>query len=580
MPQVPYNPVPTVTPVSPGEEISISTPGAAFGENIAQAVEGLGRAVGTSGDEIFQRAVALQDLQNETAARQAASDYTVKQSLLHADFTSKEGENASPQALKEYLQRSQALRQTYRDALTNPAAQRMFDGDSFNFMNRNAFNAAGHAATEMKRAAEGSIDARADLITRTTVNPGSRSEMDSKKAELDRLSESKAALRGWTEDQRRDWVLGHTSRDIETSLTNLGMKDVNRAFDLAEKYKSQMKEEDYLRLQDRLMVMNRAQGSSFIANKVVKEGKPYDQALQEAKDMAPKYSHDDALFGDAVEHAVKAQYRNIDYVKTKENRENISKIDQAIQTTNPKSMDDLMADPGIAAAIEALPPEKRKGIPAAINSWNSARFRNAYDNNFTQLWGMANGDADDREKFLNLDIMKQNINQQQMRQLISKRSQMMKNPDLEDPRLHRAVGWLSDGKTGAWMNALNLSKKENPDDWYKFTGALGQAIDVWTQENGKAPSYKDVKETIGPNILRAQYHEPGMFGIYGGVFGYDRALFQRTVPQDFIDQAKARATSKNEPIPDDKEIFQAYMREQAIKLYGKSKESGGPPSGR
>ena len=86
MPQVPYIGYPTTQPIEPGEQISVSTPGAAFGENVGAAIRGIGGQLEQSGNEIFGRAMAIQDLANETAAREADSQFAMEQGKLHADF--------------------------------------------------------------------------------------------------------------------------------------------------------------------------------------------------------------------------------------------------------------------------------------------------------------------------------------------------------------------------------------------------------------------------------------------------------------------------------------------------------------
>ena len=75
MAQVPYSPVPDVAPSDTATpRVSVATPEAAFGGATAKAIENLGTTVQGAGNELFGRAVALQQLNNETEAKIAGMD--------------------------------------------------------------------------------------------------------------------------------------------------------------------------------------------------------------------------------------------------------------------------------------------------------------------------------------------------------------------------------------------------------------------------------------------------------------------------------------------------------------------------
>ncbi len=79
MAQVPYTGVPSQTLADiPTPEMNPRVPGAAFGGEVAQAVQGLGKTTEHAGDEIFNRAIALQNLQNEAEATEADAKYMIQ----------------------------------------------------------------------------------------------------------------------------------------------------------------------------------------------------------------------------------------------------------------------------------------------------------------------------------------------------------------------------------------------------------------------------------------------------------------------------------------------------------------------
>lgn len=205
MSQVPYTPVPSVSPVTPlPGGIHVDTPPAAFGTNIAQAVEGVGRQLEQGGNELFQRAVALQQLRNETEAKEADAQYMIGVGQRHAQFSALEGKNAVD-AFPKYVADVQAMRQQYRDGLSNDMARRMFDSSSLSTMSRTVFNGAGHAAMQNKAWANGAADARiqAAAAMAATNYKDEGAFQDALKVNYDATA-TKAQLHGWDPAQFSD----------------------------------------------------------------------------------------------------------------------------------------------------------------------------------------------------------------------------------------------------------------------------------------------------------------------------------------------------------------------------------------
>lgn len=151
MAQIPYSPIPNVTEqLAPTPLTHLNTPSDAFGGDIGQALSTLGHTTEEAGNEIFQRAIAMQQLNNESEAREASAKYMEQAGVLHADFTSRMGQNAGPAAFQKYTEDLNNTRTQIRSTLSNPMAQRMYDADSFSTMGRTIFNGAGHSADQMK----------------------------------------------------------------------------------------------------------------------------------------------------------------------------------------------------------------------------------------------------------------------------------------------------------------------------------------------------------------------------------------------------------------------------------------------
>lgn len=150
MAQVPYSPVPQVQPTSQGiAEPSVNPPPAAFGVGIAESVSNLGKAMESSADRLFARAISIQQMNNETEAREADANYMIQAGKLHADFSALAGKSAQD-AFPKYQEDLNNLRQDIRKSLSNPMAAKMYDSSSLSTMGRTIFNGAGHAAQQNK----------------------------------------------------------------------------------------------------------------------------------------------------------------------------------------------------------------------------------------------------------------------------------------------------------------------------------------------------------------------------------------------------------------------------------------------
>jgi hypothetical protein len=160
MPEVPYRPVPDVAPSArPTPFINIGANPAAFGVNIGQALEHAGASLDADGNELFSRALALQQLKNQAEHDQLVSKYEAQLGQIHADYTSMQGLNAV-NAQAEYNQKILDLRTQIGEEASNPQVRRMYDSSSLSMQGRTLFNFAGHAGTQLKVAQDAGARSR------------------------------------------------------------------------------------------------------------------------------------------------------------------------------------------------------------------------------------------------------------------------------------------------------------------------------------------------------------------------------------------------------------------------------------
>jgi hypothetical protein len=577
MPQVPYQPFSTAEPSGGGEHLTVSTPPAAFGENVAQAVQGLGGQLEKSGDELFTRAMALQDLRNETDAREAQTQYAQKASELHAQYGALEGK-AAADGLQGYIKAQADLRTQFRDGLKTQFAQRYYDRDTLPFMQRNIFSAAGHAADQNKASVIGTAVAQKDIVARTFVDPKSDDEFNDKLAHTYSADETIAAAKGFTSEQLSDLKLKSVSGLWLGRIGQLAHDDPQTALKMLDEHKESMTQDDYGKAVTVTRAQNRAIGGANLVNDVYSPDKTAAQMEAEIKDRSADLAHGDPLFEKDALTGLKGKITTDRYIKNQDTNTAKQSIFDTIQK-GVMDIRELRLQPGMAQAIDSLPASEREKLPGQINAYNAARDKQGHEENYTALTGMY---YNDREAFLDTDFTKYNLSQSQIRDLMAKRAQAIAIP-ADDPMLNRAMGWLRQGRA-AELRALGIyfrpTSGADATDYDHYTGALQAGIDAWRQEHGKPPGYKDIVDTIGPSVIHERT-EPGTFGmLFGGVkrpaFQQDMSVVKEWADKKgLVDEIKARGGAD----PTDEELYRAYLRSQFIDLYSKPKDaSGGGPS--
>lgn len=164
MPQVPFTGVPDVAPqMDATPRYTADARPEAFGVNVAQATQHLGQVADQAGNELFTRAIAMQDLYNHSEAQDADAQYMQKAGELHSQYSSLSGK-AAVDAYPQYIKDLQDARKGIRDGLSNDMSGKLFDSQSLSTMGRTIFNGAGHAATQNKAFALNSSKSRVQAI--------------------------------------------------------------------------------------------------------------------------------------------------------------------------------------------------------------------------------------------------------------------------------------------------------------------------------------------------------------------------------------------------------------------------------
>lgn len=276
MPQVPYNPVPTQSPrMIATPMLSQNVDANAFGANVGQALSHLGDTVGHASNEIFTRALALQNLRNEADARQADTDYMMEASKLHADFNSLEGKNAVD-AYPKYMEDLRNARERIRGGLQTATAQKLYDAQSMPFMGRTIFNGAGHAAAQNKRYVAGTSQARVnalkdDALSQPKDDAGFQRSLERLPQEIDFQGD----IAGWGDEQKQNQKSAEISQLWSNRVVGLSRTDPWKAKEMLEANRQYIRGQDLLKVDQIVNRQLETTGSRNISDAVNAGWAPY-----------------------------------------------------------------------------------------------------------------------------------------------------------------------------------------------------------------------------------------------------------------------------------------------------------------
>lgn len=590
MPQVPLL-TPSEAPNSGGtQSVGLAAPVEAFGGAVGHALSGVGHALESASDKLWQRAVELQNLNNDTEAKRADTDYMIKAGELHAKFSSLEGENARA-AYPQYIKDLQQTRESIRGGLSNPMSQKMYDASSMNFMGRSIFNGAGHAATQTKMAASNASKARVETLSDNVgANPedeiGFQKSIGAIKAE----TESQGKEGGWSPDQVAATTDSNVSTAVSKRIVGLARTDPFAAqsmFDSATKSKS-LSAVDASRVQATIQTQSRQVISRGISDEVnrdldhpVPEGqteKSLEDRIAEATAKAENYSKNDPLLPDFVKQRVIADFNRSKAIQRDFDQKNEQTVASAMMVGNkegilPKSVDELkLINPDISASWDSLKPTtQRKYMQqmAANAKGNPVAWTNDGLRGYQGLKGMA---LDNPVEFLAKDITEEKLLPNSAKRELINLQLRLRAQSQDDPRVSRAMQSLQPD-----LVAAGITKKDNAEGYYQFVGAMQDALDAHQKDSKKVPSLEEVRK-IGARLMQEQTQSGKWFGLVDG----KTPLYQLPIPEDEMTRLKADPYWARSGItPNESMLRRIYIAQKYNELYrGSSKkpaEASFPP---
>jgi hypothetical protein len=212
--EVPYSGAPSVAPENNSTPyLNINVPAAAFGADTARAIQGVGGKLEHVGEELFNRAVAMQQLEEAANANAGVAATSTRYGDLMVGFRSKEGKNASD-ALPQFQKDLDTIREEERAKLKTPYAQKLFDNETRTLHSRTVVSAGAHAGEQLKKYSIETNQARIDANrNQVELNPNDDEAFKKTVLETDRLARNGALERG-----ANSVTVENAARDARSSL--------------------------------------------------------------------------------------------------------------------------------------------------------------------------------------------------------------------------------------------------------------------------------------------------------------------------------------------------------------------------
>jgi hypothetical protein len=566
MPRVPYSGVLEVGATSqaiPG--FSPAAPAGAFGAESAEGLSVVGRALEKAGDEIFARALALQNLANANEASEANVNFMIEVGELRSKYGSLQGKDAVA-GYSSFAQAMKELQAKYSGSMSNPMAKHLFDQSSKGTMAWTISSAAGHAATENKQWAINTTKAQVTLDKNAVLDDPDNEELfEEKRRKVRESTEFYVGAEGYGDSSvSQKTVMENDSDLIRLRIESMAKKQPFEASKLLDKYKKNMTEADFKRAEAAVQTSRWNVESRLIASEInadLYDGdarlpeKPLDERVKQARDEMAKRYPDDPIAQEYAANAVRtgytarkrdiadAQFRNVEILQ--------EAVSSNIGGRLPTTLDELFVSDKARAAYTAVPEAKKKQIRHAleVNARDDVAETDANYQLYHKYLGMSTSDDEkDRVEFMNTFFPGEGALPRKRRDQLAKVQQRMKAKAETDPRVIYGMRVLTDA-------GIAPRADQDREGALQFRGALQEALDSLAAEEKPPPKTLDEWKKIGA-VLRQEVKGTGWFTDY--------KVYEVPIPSDVRTYFKDKYPNMSE-----EQIQRAYAREVFIQRYNK-----------
>jgi len=274
MPQVPYQPyTDKVSQDHPAPLLHFNIDPNMFGENIGRAVSALGGQIGKVGDELWNRAVALQEFQNETAVTGALATQEKNSAQRRADYFSSLGQNAV-NGYDGFIAAENKDREDIRAGLANDMQRKMFDRTSLGVVNRASIAGASHKAQELRKVGQQNDMAAIDAAQTSAAYSANEDEFNGYLKQIETRVRNRATDQGILDEPTvQDQIFKAQSTAYANRIQEVGKKDSTLGAQMLANAiaNRQLHSNDRDRLENRINTDLNTTGSRVMARKSLEE---------------------------------------------------------------------------------------------------------------------------------------------------------------------------------------------------------------------------------------------------------------------------------------------------------------------
>jgi hypothetical protein len=591
MPRAEYTPYSTVKPEGPKqvtERVDISFPHVEFSNSIGKALSQIGEGYGTvsratrevagafdnlgsafekTGNQLWDRAIGLQDVQNQTTQTKAEIEYDKFANDEQIKFNQLQGEAASEGAYKAHLTVLEDKRKELLGKLPNQAVQKGFDLSTAKTVGRLGMQAAAHAAKETRSAFIGSSEARVDQykdqISKTT---DIKETEDLARKVHDEIYGKQAPAKGWTIDQANKAYKEQLDNAYASQINTISRTDPTAARKMLETNKDRFAQPIYDQTMEHVLMNERNIQSRNIGNEIQDSNPdaPLEEKIDRAKERAKEINPNAPLLVEDAVRSVKQKHEehNREVADALARRKNT--VEQALYGIGapggkmPQNRDQLFAfGEDVRKAYEGLPAKERDRYDKILERHAKGDFPETEATRYRvrDLEGMMINEA---ARFRDHDILSEEIPIAARTRLRNMQLQMIKEGiKLEaDPKTSHALDVMRSG------GILPKDLKPGSSKWNVFTGMVREGLVEQGKRQGfdKPLTEEQIRE-LGKGLLEKM---PG-----SGWFGSNWSAQERYKTGADVPASVKEQMQLEYPGITEAGMLEKYQRLKIIQMYNK-----------
>jgi hypothetical protein len=543
---------------------------------VGEAFDKLGSTLEGVGNQLWQRAEGLQEVQNQTVLTKAEIEYDKYAGEKQVAFNQLQGDAASEGAYKAHLTDLEDKRKQMLEKMPNQSVQQRFDKSTASTVGRYGLQAASHAATETRKAFIASSEARVDQLKdqiSKTDSPEETKEL-ARRAH-DEVFGKQAPAKGWSIEKAQDALTDILSDAYASQISRLSRTDPTTARKMLETPENQalIRGPRYEATMEHVLMNERIIQSRNIGNEIQEKDPdaPLEQKIDEAKERAKQINPKAPLLSEDAVRTIKQKHdeHNREVKDATDKRKHT--LEQAVYGYDapggkmPENREQLFAaGEDVRKAYEGSTEKEQRRIDKIMEQTakgdipeTEATRRRVYD--LEEMW------AHEQVRFRDHDIMSEKIPISARTKLREKQLQVIKEGiKLEaDPKTSHAIDVMRSG------GILPKDLKPGSSKWNAFSGMVREALAEQGKREGYAkPLTEEQYRQIGNSVLEKQSGT--------GWFGTDVGMISRFETAKDVPSSVKKEMQVEYPGLSEAGMLEKYRRLKVIKMFNDRNKPAAP----